>query len=196
MKITKKVGEIASIQVGHAMRGSIPEVLGTGIYMVQPRDINEYGKVFWGDVVETELRGKAEPRWLEPGDVLFKMNGKPNLAAYIDRIELPENAKVVAHHQFFHLRVSDRSVDPEYLAWYLNAPEMQAYIGDLKRASATGPVVNKSMLAELPIQVPSRDVQNAILAAWTGFVNEQRQLEDEVRRSRSRYWAAACELLG
>ncbi|WP_374972384.1 restriction endonuclease subunit S [Spongiibacter marinus] len=187
MKITKKVGEIASIQVGHAMRGSIPEVFGAGIYMVQPRDINEYGKVFWGDVVETELRGKAEPRWLEPGDVLFKMNGKPNLAAYIDRIELPENAKVVAHHQFFHLKVTDRSVDPEYLAWYFNYPRVQEQIEALKMARSTGPVVNKGMLSDLGVVIPERKMQDEILELWYNYVNEQRILRYKLEQSTSSY---------
>lgn len=190
MKITKEVGEIASIQVGHAMRGAIPEVPGTGVFMVQPRDINDYGSVNWGGVVETELRGKAEPRWLEHGDVLFKMNGKPNFAAYINIIGLPSDARVVCHHQFFHLKVRDRRVDPEYLAWFLNRHEMQEQIDELKKALATGPVVNKGMLSGLPVVIPHRDVQLEVLGLWTNFINDQRVLQYKIMSSRKNYEVA------
>lgn len=196
MKITKEVGEIASIQVGHAMRGAIPEVPGTGVFMVQPRDINDYGSVNWGGVVETELRGKAEPRWLEHGDVLFKMNGKPNFAAYINIIGLPSDARVVCHHQFFHLKVRDRRVDPEYLAWFLNRPETQEQIDELKKVRVTGPVVNKGMLSGFSVVIPAREVQVEVLNLWTQYVNDQRMLQYELVRSENSYRRAVIDRVG
>jgi hypothetical protein len=196
VKITKEVGEIASIQVGHAMRGAIPEVPGTGVFMVQPRDINDYGSVNWGGVVETELRGKAEPRWLEHGDVLFKMNGKPNFAAYINIIGLPSDARVVCHHQFFHLKVRDRRVDPEYLAWFLNRPETQEQIDELKKVRVTGPVVNKGMLSGFSVVIPAREVQVEVLNLWTQYVNDQRMLQYELVRSENSYRRAVIDRVG
>ena len=187
MRITKKVGEIASIQAGNRMRGTIPHVPGSGVFMIQPKDIDEYGRVNWWQVTETELTGRAEPRWLEPGDVIFRMNGKANLATYIDRVEV--SGLVVCSHQFFHLKVQDSEVDPEYLAWFINTLECQETIAGQKQQAGIGPVVNKGMLSDLDVVVIDKSIQWQVVDMWHQYLAKRRLLENEIRDLESAYRA-------
>ena len=167
------------------MRGTIPHVPGSGIFMIQPKDIDEYGRVNWWQVTETELTGRAEPRWLEPGDVIFRMNGKNNLASYIDRIEVP--GLVVCSHQFFHLKVEYSGVAPEYLAWCLNTSVFQDILRERKVEAGTGPVVNKRMLAGIDVTIPLDSDQQRLLELWFAFLAEQRHYQYELAASVDRY---------
>ena len=192
MKITKKLGEVASIQAGHPMRGTVPEVPGSGVFMVQPKDIDPFGRSDWSQVTETALRGRLEPRWLEPGDLIFRMNGKTNLASYIDRMEMP--GVVVCHHQFFHLRVEVEGLAPEFLAWFINLESTQQALSSLKKVAGTGPVVNKGMLSGLAIQYPGIDSQSRALTAWSEYLSKLRLLEAEKVVLRRQYAEAISDI--
>lgn len=175
------------------MRGTIPHVPGSGVFMIQPKDIDEYGRVNWWQVTETELTGRAEPRWLEPGDVIFRMNGKANLATYIDRVEVP--GLVVCSHQFFHLKVIDSGIDPEFLAWLLNSKDSQQALSKTKSVASTGPVVNKKMLSSFEIQIPNKRQQSEVLAIWAEFLVEQRILKSQLMGSVERYDSAVRNII-
>ena len=194
MRITKKVGEIASIQAGNRMRGTIPHVPGSGVFMIQPKDIDEYGRVNWWQVTETELTGRAEPRWLEPGDVIFRMNGKANLATYIDRVEVP--GLVVCSHQFFHLKLLVDDVAPEYLAWFINTPECQEAIARRKQQAGIGPVVNKGMLSDLDLVLIDKSIQWQVVDMWHEYLAERRLLENQIAGLESAYRARIRESAG
>jgi hypothetical protein len=191
VKITKKLGDIASIRVGHPLRGTIPFESGSGIYMVQPRNIDEFCQVDWSSVVETRLEWSGESRWLEVGDVIFRMNGRTNHATFIDKIDLPDNARVACHHQFFHLKVHDADVNLAYLAWFINLPETQEVLAESKLGVGTGPVVNKRMLSELLVAIPSHGIQQALLDLCCEYVNERRRLNAQLRKIRKDYDNAA-----
>jgi hypothetical protein len=187
VKITKKLGDIASIWVGHPLRGTIPDEPTSGIYMVQPRNIDEFSQVEWSSVVETRLEWRGKSRWLEVGDVIFRMNGRTNHATVIDKIDLPDNARVACHHQFFHLKVHDADVNPAYLAWFINLPETQAVLAESKIGVGTGPVVNKRMLSGLSVAIPSPDTQVALLALWCRYVSERHRLSSQMLKTLSVY---------
>jgi hypothetical protein len=194
VKITKQLGDIASMWVGHPLRGTIPDEPGTGIFMVQPRNIDEFCQVDWSSVIETRLEWRGKSRWLEVGDVIFRMNGRTNPATVIDEIDLPDGARVACHHQFFHLKVHDADVNPAYLAWFINLPEAQAVLAESKIGIGTGPVVNKRMLLDLLVVIPPHDVQGALLGLLSEYVSEQRRLNGLLRNSLKDYHCAVDRL--
>ncbi|CAA0120420.1 Uncharacterised protein [Zhongshania aliphaticivorans] len=196
MKITKKLGDIASIWVGHPLRGTIPDDSGSGIYMVQPRNIDEFCQVDWSSVVETKLEWRGKSRWLDVGDVIFRMNGRTNHATFIDKIDLPDNARVACHHQFFHLKVHDTDVNPAYLAWFINLPEMQEVLAESKLGVGTGPVVNRRMLSELSVGVPSAELQKSCLELWSGYVDARRASGRELAKMAGMYHESVQVLIG
>ncbi len=195
MKITKKLGDIASIWVGHPLRGTIPDDSGSGIYMVQPRNIDEFCQVDWSSVIETRLEWRGKSRWLEVGDVIFRMNGRTNHATVIDKIDLPDNARVACHHQFFQLKVHDTDVNPAYLAWFINLPETQEVLAESKLGVGTGPVVNKRMLSELSVVVPSAELQKSCLELWFEYVAARINLEEEQAKIAEMYRESVGGLL-
>ncbi len=168
--------------------------------MVQPRDIDEYGRINWSQVTETHLVGRKAPRWLEPGDVLFNMSGKKHLASYIERVDVPRLA--VCHHHFFHLRLKVSGIDPAYLAWLINTAPSQDYLFELKRmragqakesagrkkrGDALLTVVNKSMLAAFPVWIPDPERQEAIVQEWQAYVTAQRALQAQIQAGEYSY---------
>jgi hypothetical protein len=196
VKITKKLGDIASIWVGHPLRGTIPDEPGSGIYMVQPRNIDEFCQVDWSSVVETRLEWRGKSRWLEVGDVIFRMNGRTNHATVIDKIDLPGGARVACHHQFFHLKVHDTDVNPAYLAWFINLPVTQAVLAEIKIGVGTGPVVNKRILSGLLVVLPPHEVQDDLLSLWYEHVNEQCRLQGKLAENYTGYRLATEKLMG
>jgi hypothetical protein len=195
VKITKKLGDIASIWVGHPLRGTILDEPGTGIYMVQPRNIDEFCQVDWSSVIETRLEWRGKSRWLEVGDVIFRMNGRTNHATFIDKIDLPDNARVACHHQFFHIRVHDADVNPAYLAWFINLPDTQAALAEIKIGVGTGPVVNKRMLSDLSVAIPTAEKQASCLKLWFEYSGARRKLVEQQAKMAEIYRESVKALL-
>jgi restriction endonuclease S subunit len=110
------VSDIAMIITGHPFRGKIPEKSGSGICVVQMKNISADNNIIWDNLIETELTGKKQPDWLMLGDVLFAARGSRNYAALIDQ----SRERVVSSPHFYIIRLENQALLPEFLAWQLN----------------------------------------------------------------------------
>lgn len=106
---------------------------------------------------------------VKPGDVLFMSRGTRNLAWEIR--EVP--AHTLAPVSFYILRPRD-SMDPGYLAWYLNQPPAQLAIEQIRTGAGT-PIVQRRAFQELEIAVPPHATQQRI-AELAALLARERQL--------------------
>jgi hypothetical protein len=155
MKI--RLGQIASINTGLFAR---PQPIGDIVY-VQLKHFNGFGAL--QEQLHADLKADAvlERHLLEPGNVLYSAKGSRNFAAVFDRQE----KQCVASTTFFIIRLHERNILPEYLAWYLNHPHKVQFLKS--KAKGTSIIsIQKKTLEEMEIDIPFIDTQQSILKIY------------------------------
>lgn len=149
-----KLNHIATLQTGIFAK---PVVQGQTCYL-QARDFDEGGNLtpFLGPtLMDTDVK---EKHLLRSGNVLFIAKGPRNMATVYKEQKYP----AVASTSFFILRLLDKNILSDYLAWFLNHPKTQQIL----KENATGSSmvsISKSVLEELEIPIPDIETQQKIL---------------------------------
>ena len=170
------IKNITCIQTGlFAKAAGIGEV----VYL-QSRHFDEYGQLLTTLFPDLMADGISDKHLLRQGDVLFAAKGTKNFAALYEN----RNKPAVASTSFFVIRLTDKKVLPEYLAWFLNNHSIQT----LLKGQAIGtsiPSISKQVLENLEIFVPGIETQNAILQI-TKLRNKEKALRQEIERLRDK----------
>jgi restriction endonuclease S subunit len=156
MKI--KIKDIASIRSGyHFDRKIIPDPEGS-YRIIQMRDIDSRNMLDVSNLIRIST-GRDVDRYLaRKGDVLFVSRGSNNFAVVID-YDLKDAIPV---SYFFIVRLKTDAVQPAYLAWYINQPGAQGYLGRNLKGSYI-PMIGKEDFQQLPIEVPPLSLQKTIV---------------------------------
>ncbi|GHB87847.1 restriction endonuclease subunit S [Persicitalea jodogahamensis] len=160
---------IVDIQIGMGLR---PAKTGEPIAFLNPGDFDEYGRMLSVEPPTrlNSARNVMERAWIEPEDVLLMGRGSRHSAVFY-RKEYP---RAVASAAFYILRVNEPEVVlPEFLACYLNQPGTQTQLDRRVSSSATVPTLNKKDLLDLPIPVPSLDIQRRLIDLHNEFLTIQ-----------------------
>ena len=155
MSTKVKLGKIAEIQSGYSFRGAVKDE-GCGTAVVQARDIS--GLYVGGDALPQVKQPLADSRLLRDGDVLLTSRG--SFRAGVARFA---SAPTVASSSLYVLRVTDKSILPEFLALYLNSPTAQTHF----KQNAKGATIQSMSLSDI-----------AVLAMPIISLNQQRLLVD------------------
>jgi len=116
--------------------------------------------------------------FLNKGDIVFVSKGVNNYAIVIDLINFP----IIASATFFIIRVDEKKIIPEYLAWYMNQKEAQNYFSE-KKAGTYVPNLNKQDIMDLPLKVPPLKKQNAI-AKTAMLLNKEIAILEKLKANR------------
>jgi len=175
---TMKIDKLVNIQLGHPFRGRIEEAEGLDTLVIQYKDVSEDSGVRWSSVSPSEVKGRAEPKWLEPDDVLFTNKGAHFFSVYVEQI--PEGKKVVASPHFFVIRCQNtEKLLPEYLNWYLNQGPAQNFYNQ----SASGSIVKsvtKTRLLEMDIPLPPITEQHRIAELYQATRKHSQALQQQI----------------
>lgn len=151
-----KLSDLVEVIPGYPFRGKIDHDPNGDARAVQMRDVSEDGRIEWGKLVQTDLKGRRNPDWLQPGDVLFLVRGNKYFAVHLDEVPFPA---VISPH-FLLLKVKrNAKLLPAFLAWQINQAPAQRYLD----ASAEGTVqrsIRKGVLEDLPLVVPDIETQH------------------------------------
>lgn len=154
-----KLSDLVKALPGYPFRGKIDHNPSGDARAIQMKDVSEAGGIKWGGLVQTELKGRRKPDWLQPGDVLFLVRGNKNFAVHLDEVPFP----VVISPHFLLLKVKrNAKLLPAFLAWQINQAPAQRYMD----ASAEGTVqrsIRKGVLEDLPLVVPDLDTQQLVV---------------------------------
>lgn len=187
------LASLVSIKAGYPMRGRIEQVKGTGVRAVRLKDVSLQGGIDWDACIETELKGRNTPQWLEPNDVLFAAHGSHNTATFIEDSFKDGLVKAVATPMFFVLRVRDSALLPEYLAWFINAVPSQRYFEKNAEGSRTKSV-RRQVLEGLEIAMPEKEQQQKIIALAKNLNEQQTCLQQLVECNEKTLNAIAQDL--
>lgn len=190
-----KLKDLCTINAGRSLRGHIDTVEGTGIGLVQMRDMGGHS-VDWNGCTSIELGGKAKPRFIEEGDVLLQIKGANNEVAYVDAsINDIENSLVTAPYIYIlRPHADNKDILPEYLAWWLSQEPTQKYFkkqatGE-KSVSLTRPVVEHTVVI-----IPPMEKQVEILKDHHETIVKQKELEQLIAHHQTAATAVAMKLL-
>lgn len=148
------VKDIASIQTG-----LFAKPIGSGdVVYLQAKHFDENGLLKTTLHADLKADNIISRHILKSGDVLFSAKGTKNFAAVFES----HNPTSVASTSFFVIRLSNKNVLPEYLAWFLNNPTTQKLLKE-QAIGTSIPSISKAVLEELEIPIPSLEKQNSIL---------------------------------
>ena len=150
----RRIYDITNIQTGIFAKSADS---GDIVYL-QAKHFDENGQRTASLHADLSANGISDKHILRHGDILFAAKGTKNFAAVYEQ----HNLTAVASTSFFVLRLTDKNVLPEYLAWFLNHPNTLT----LLKTQATGtsiPSISKSVLESLEIKIPDAETQQTIL---------------------------------
>ncbi|MGR7921568.1 restriction endonuclease subunit S [Zobellella denitrificans] len=184
---------IATISAGYPFRGRVPEVAGARVLAVQMKDVSLAGGIDWAGCIGTELTGKRQPCWLQPGDILVAARGSHNYAVPVGS-DLQAGRQAVAAPHFFVVSINTEGVLPEYLAWLLNQAPCRRYFEQNAEGSLTKSI-RRQVLEATPIALPPLAKQQAIAGLASRLRQEQRIAEQLLHNGERLMDAIASELL-
>ena len=147
------LNQVARVQIGYQSRGRVEMPDPQGSYqLIQIKDLDDEGCLREEGFYRITPEGLNPERYqVNQGDVLFLSRGNRNFATMVD-VQLQDT---IAAGYFFILKPDSATVLPQYLAWYINSAPAQQFIQSVARRGTYMPVVPKSALEELPIDVPA-----------------------------------------
>ncbi len=184
------VADIANVYSGHPFRGKIPEESGSGIYVVQMKNITVDNLIDWGSIIETGLTGKKQPGWLIKGDVLFAARGTRNYAALVNK----DMEQLVSSPHFYIIRINNQALLPEFLVWQLNQKPLQNYFDKSAEGTLTKSV-RRSVLEKAEIHIPPTEKQKQILGLHKTLLQEKRLYSELIENADKLMNSIASEVI-
>jgi len=130
------------------------------VYYLQARDFNSYNQL--EDDLKPEVLGGNinKKHFLKSGDVIVAAKGVNHFVFTYNKEVTP----AVASSMFIVLREFNKEkVDSGFVTWYINHPKTQRYLDRSSKGSGI-PSINKSIVGDLEINLPSIDKQRLILS--------------------------------
>lgn len=168
------IKHITTIQTGLFAK---PGGFGDVVYL-QSRHFDQNGLLLTTLLPDLKAEDISDKHLLRPGDILFAAKGTKNFAAVYEFHNIP----AVASTSFFVLRITEKKVLPEYLAWFLNTQATQTML----KGQAIGtsiPSISKQVLEDMEITLPSIERQKTILQI-TKLRNKEKALKQEIETLR------------
>lgn len=182
--------EVANIRAGHPFRSAVEVIPGGAVAVVQMKDILPNGQIDWSSTVRTELVGRKDPAWLQPGDLLFISRGSRYHAACVDH---PPPLAVCGAH-LFHLTVHHPgTVLPAFLAWQIGQLPVQRQLQQAAAGSHQLSVA-KPALEALEITVPPMKIQHLLVDLADMALREKALLSALIRNREQELEALANTL--
>ncbi|HHD16681.1 MAG TPA: restriction endonuclease subunit S [Euryarchaeota archaeon] len=166
----KRMKDIAVIEQGHLFRKGIHNLPRGNIHLIQPKDVNTEHNLRIDELHKVKRDDIKESSILRPGDVIIKTKAPSPVAFRVDS----ENGLFAVTDHFMIIRISDSSVNPDYLRWFLNSRRTQIYLKQ-RMGGTNVPFLRKTTLEELTIPIPTSDLQ-AKIAALSDLIDKEKEL--------------------
>lgn len=158
-KNTYLLKEVADIRTGCSFRTKLEPDQEGNILVVQLKELSEKNKIDISTAVRINMSDISEGYLLRKGDLVFRSRGMDSTAAIMDI----SSYNIILSAPFQRIRLRDTSkIIPEYLLWYINCKEAQAYFAANKTGSSLV-MISTAVLANLPVVIPSLEIQKKII---------------------------------
>lgn len=164
--------DIADIRTGRSFRERIESVPDGAYHVLQIKDVDEGTLISVEPLLRTDLQDVNPSHLLRKGDVLFAARATRRTAVVVDQ-DLPN---VIFGSQFLVCEPKE-SIEPAYLAWYINQKSAQRYLEE----NATGSnvrIITKEAFGRLLVTVPPLATQRKIAEVYFLSLREKHLLEE------------------
>ncbi len=189
----KRLAELVNIKAGYPFRGAVTEIIGGGVFVIQPKDISELGDLIPETAIETELTGRRDADWLKRDDVLFISKGWRTTACYIEQ----DYENLTCSPSLFILQAKaqwQNRLNMQFLAWQLNQAPAQNYFR--RTAEGSGQLnIRKQTLADLIVGIPPLEKQHALAKLYQASVSEHKLLTQLINNRIQQNSLIAADLL-
>lgn len=182
-----KVNEITEIQIGYQSRERIESDQDGTHRIIQIKDFDNYRHLQTKSLTSF-FPERAPDRYLvNQGDILFLSRGQRNFAYALDEI-LPDT---VAASYFFILRVKNKDILSDYLAWYINQVPAQEFLYSTAKRGSHMPIVPKASFELLEVSIPPIDIQKTIVKIEE-LVRQEQDISEEMAFKRELLIRTIC----
>jgi hypothetical protein len=149
-----KITKIGTIRSGIYSR----PLLGGDVKYLQARHFNRHHR--FDDTVKSSINsdGRLDRHLLRMGDILMAAKGHDHFAV----MYTPDMGQAVASTVFMVIRPTSHDVLPEYVAWFLNHPQVQNYL-KLASKGSNLPSITIKDIEEIDVPIPSIETQRLVL---------------------------------
>lgn len=188
-----RLGDIVDVRLGYQPSGKVESDPNGPFRIIQIKDFDENRQLIEAGITRFNPGEKNLSDFtINERDVLFLARGHKNWAA----LAAPNLDKTVAVSYFLILRPKVSQLDPAYLAWYLNQPPAQKYLSRLARRGTHIPIVPKSALVDLMIEVPPLPMQYAIANSDREMRKEQELMTQIANKKQELIRAVSLKAIG
>ena len=169
--INKRLKEITKIIAGYTFRTALESVNEGGNLVVQAKDISDDLYINDRKFIKTNHQLLKSNALIKNNDILFSVRGKFRASVYNGN-----KNNIIASSSVYILRLTNKDVNPEYLAIYLNS-----FVGQKEiRKSLTGGAIKTILrkdLENLNIIIPKIKKQIAIIDLYKNNSMLQEKLD-------------------
>jgi hypothetical protein len=151
--------QIASVQMGYSFRARLEAVKLGDVAVIQMKDLRDDHTVDCSDLVMVDMKEVKEHHLVRKGDMVMRSRGLMTTSAIV--LEEPQNIVVASPLLRIRIENPDR-VLPEYLNWYINQRDAQAFLHSRSIGTAQK-MIGKEALDELEVFVPDLSRQKNIV---------------------------------
>lgn len=170
MKIVLK--NIANVQAGYSFRTRLESMETGSVAVIQMKDLTSTNQVCCDELVKVDMEAPKRHHLVKPGDLIFRSRGLTSNSALL--VDDPGNAVLAA--PLLRIRITNYSILPEYLNWYIGQPPAQSYFASCAEGTALK-MISKQSLEKLEVFVPSIARQRLVVELASLAAEEQRILK-------------------
>lgn len=170
MKLLLK--DIATVHMGYSFRSRLESEKTGTIAVIQMKDLAENNVVNCENLAYVEIDNFNDNHFVKVGDLIFRSRSLSSTSAILDTDPGP----AILSSPLLRIRITDPSIMPEYLNWYISQLPAQIFLASHARGS-TQKMINKESLEMLEIDVPTLERQKIIVDLAALADKEQRVLK-------------------
>jgi hypothetical protein len=161
--------QVASVQMGYSFRSRLEVVASGDVAVIQMKDLSDNHTVDCSDLVMVDMKEVKEHHLVRKGDLVMRSRGLVTTSAIV--LEEVESAVIAAPLLRIRVENPDR-VLPEYLNWYINQRDAQAFLHSRAGVMAQK-MIGKEALDELEVFIPDFSSQKNIVDMASLSAREQ-----------------------
>jgi restriction endonuclease S subunit len=164
--------DIAIIYMGYSFRARLESKDAGTVAVIQMKDLTDDNTVSCANLAYVDMDNFNDNHFVRMGDLIFRSRSLSSTSAIL----ATDPGPAVLSSPLLKIRITDPSVMPEYVNWYISQLPAQIFLASHARGT-TQKMINKEALEMLEIDVPPLEKQKAIVALAALADEEQRILK-------------------
>ena len=166
-----KLGQITDIRTGYTVREKLSKSSSGDKYLIQMKDFGAVNQGVVDKVQTANVKVRSLDSIAQEKDLLIKARGSDFIPVLIPKIF---HGAMFAH-PLLKIRVNREFAEPEFIAWFLSQPNIQAQLQRLTAGTALQ-TLRIDNLKGLELHLPSLDRQRKVLELVQLMEQEQKIL--------------------